>query len=151
MVLEKMPGFELTAEILGREVVASDGFALTYISRDGLLGPEAVRTDFLEGFNGRGLPAFNLYYQTTGPEPGRKYWRTEFPGCVPGDCTSLLDASLTSEVTADEHEQFRGYPWAHLYPEGYKLIADKEIWGLLYQARLGVNFDHTGKVMNYFV
>ena len=82
--IREMPGFELTADILGREVIISDAYRFS--SFPGLnfeerlmLPPEGLLAAIVRSNESSGMRAATLYFRA-GPGKMKRY-SVDFPGC----------------------------------------------------------------------
>lgn len=146
MVLEVMPGYVLTEEVLGRPVVRSPGYALE-------LNPSA--TPWEEVFEG-----FIVRHEETGlsdvlidfrgrveGEDAAQYFRADFPGCAPGECVAAIADTRFQRISAEEYRHF--YPGARETKWTNQVILSAPIDGVDYLARLSTVSDISGRVIKY--
>ena len=151
LVLAKMPGYQLSAEFIGRRVQASDAYSIS-VTDGAVVGQDrdTVVINFIERFEENGSLPFRLYFRSGLPTlNSREYWRLDFSGCNPRGCVSQLPNSQFVQVTREDHARHLILS-AGSEARNYEILRH-QIDGVSYRASVRVYFDSRGRVLKYYV
>ncbi len=150
LILERMPGYQLTEKWNGKRVTVSPAYSLE--AHDGLLPRTATVQQVLANFVSRhektGLRPVQMYL-TDGNFLKPEYWKVDFPGCRPRQCSAEVANSTFSHTSKKQKDKFAGV--ASTNPERIAEIVSAEIFGVKYQAILWIRYDSRGRVIKYYV
>lgn len=144
----EMPGFELTEEWLGREVVpAKTFFAVGFVGWNGRSDAAENLKAFLRLYDDNGLPAFRLILRSKGSEDG--LWSVELPGCAPKHCAEADFSHLLVPISESEAEPFGSYssnPNAE-----FRIFYETSILGIQAKLKLTTATNELGQVVQYYI
>lgn len=144
------------AEISGRQLDSSPNFTVVSTPDMRLEDSREDRlSKFLAQFDERGFQAVRILLTEVGPVG--PYWRVDFPGCVPGGCTSIASSQQFHPSDKSEFDSGRTdsalneyYQLDPIFVQGVRFDRDLAIFfdleGRLLKARLSVYRDSKGSV-----
>ena len=147
MLEEVMPGYNLSSEIIGRELVVASAFAVEYVPNSEYRDPiESRASFFVSQYDGSGLPPLTLLFVTR--ESGSEYWEIEFQGCSPGECDIDFDREQFEQIDELTWISFTRPPGRYAETE---LILEEEINGTQFRAFIDLLLLEGGDVIEYSV
>lgn len=154
LVLEKMPGYRLTAALNGGPVIKSPAYAISVYN--GLLGTKPPRdliwADFLSRFEDTGLKSTTIYFGSRVPkQSGKQFWRVDFSGCKPGKCGATLTSTQYVSVSQAVHDRYYSLSAITAQKGKRSEILRATLSGVNYFALLRVGYDYRGRVIKYSV
>lgn len=156
LVLERMPGFQLTQKWNGRPISVSPAYTIEVkngnLARPKVTSPvskEAVLGDLVGHHEKTGLPAVRIY-SWSGSLARVEHWRIDFPGCSPGKCLEQVGASKFVRVSKEEALRYHARQ-NRVYSERVTDIVSASIGGVRFQALTRVYYDFRGRVTRYTV
>ncbi|WP_306045049.1 hypothetical protein [Nioella sp. MMSF_3534] len=147
MLERVMPGYNLSSEVIGRELIVASTFAVEHVSGSEYRDPINSRaTSFVSQYDGSGLPPLTLLFVTR--ESGLEYWEIEFQGCSPGECDIDFDREQFEQIDEFTWASFTRPPGRYVETE---LILEEEINGTQYRAFINLLLLEGGEVIDYSV
>lgn len=158
MVDAAMPGYALTAQMLGRPIRISPVHPANTRapSRDGSISSsrpkEVLFEDYLRVFEPYGMRPARIIFRDVEHYPGvhvrdQPYWAVDFPGCVPGNCEATAANVVFQRSSMAEYDRY-GARGGSL--ESFNLLR-ADVQGVRYSASVNVVSDAAGRVQNYRV